>query len=306
MDVKNFAQIEERVRRSGRKFRVAVVNAGDPHSLEAILLAAEQGVAQPVLVGDREKITSILAGMGKTVPPGDIFDASDAADAVAKAVELVSAGKADFLMKGKLETPVLLKGVTNPANGLNSGKTMSALFLAEIPGYHKLLAIVDGGMLTYPSLEQKRALIENTAAAMRALGCDKPMVGVLACIEKVNPKMPETVEAAQLKQMNQEGEITGCVVEGPISYDCAMSADSAREKGFDSPVVGRCDILIAPNIHAANIVSKALTVTCGAQSAGCILGAKCPVVMSSRGSSPEEKCRSVLLAAAIVLGGETA
>lgn len=305
MDLKNFSQIEERVIRSGRKFRVAVVNAGDPHSLEAILMAAERGAARPILVGDRPRIVSILAEMGRTIPEADIHDAAGAAEAVAKAAALIREGRADFLMKGKLDTSVLLKGVADPAGGLNTGKTMSALFIAEIPGYHKLLAVVDGGMLTYPSLEQKKALIENTAAAMRALGCEEPKVGVLACIEKVNPKMSETVEAMKLKQMNQEGKITGCVVEGPISYDCAMSADSAREKGFVSPVVGDCDILVAPNIHAANIVSKALTVTCGAKSAGCILGAECPVVMSSRGSSPEEKCRSVLLAAAIVLGGET-
>ncbi len=306
MDVQSFSQIEERVLQSGRQFRVAVVNAGDPHSLEAIFLAAERGVARPILVGDRAKILALLADMGKSAPEEDIYDAPDAPASVAKAVALVGEGKADFLMKGKLETPVLLKGVTNPAGGLNQGRIMSALFLAQIPGYHKLLAVVDGGMLTYPSLEQKKALIENTAAAMRALGCQEPKVGVLACIEKVNPKMPETVEAAELKRMNQEGELTGCVVEGPISYDCAMSVECAREKGFESPVVGQCDILIAPNIHAANIVSKALSVTCGALSAGCILGAKCPVVMSSRGSSPEEKCRSVLLAAAIFLGGENA
>ena len=127
-------------------------------------------------------------------------------------------------------------------------------------------------------------------------------VGVLACIEKVNPKMPETVEAAELKRMNEEGEITGCFVEGPISYDCAMSPASAKEKNFNSPAAGDCDILIAPNIHAANILSKALTVTCKAESAGCIIGAKCPVVISSRGSSPEEKCNSIMLAAAVVLG----
>ena len=205
-------------------------------------------------------------------------------------------------MKGKLYTSVLLKAVVNSEHGLKTGNLMSIFLLAQIPGYHKLIAVVDGGMVTYPTLGQKKGIIENTVSALRNLGVECPKVGVLACIEKVNPKMPETVEADQLKQMNAAGEIKDCIVEGPISYDCAMSKESARLKGFESPVVGDCDALIAPNIHAANIMTKMLLVTCGAKTAGFIVGAKCPVVMSSRGSSPEEKCMSVVLAAAVVLG----
>lgn len=304
MGVKSFDEVTKKVMASGRRFRVAVAAAGDAHTLEAIMLACDQGVAAPVLVGDKAIITRILAEMGKSVPDEDIYDVVDPTEAVAKAVELVRNGKADFLMKGKLETAALLKGVVNPETGLGKGNLMSALFIAEIPGYHKLVSVVDGGMLTYPTLEQKKELIKNTVSAMRSIGCDCPKVGVLACIEKVNPKMPETVEAAALKQMNMDGEITNCIVEGPISYDCAMSRECAAQKGFESPVAGDCDILIAPNIHAANILSKALTVTCHAGSAGCIVGAKCPVVISSRGSSPEEKCMSIILAAAVVMGSK--
>lgn len=304
MGITNFDVLKQNVIGSGMKFRVAVAAAGDSHTLEAIMLAAEKGFAVPVLVGDKAVIKEILSKMGKTVPKEDIYDFPDTTEAVAKAVELVRGGKADFLMKGKLDTSMLLKGVVKTDTGLNDGNVMSALFVASIPGYHKLLAVVDGGMLTYPSLEQKKALIKNTVGAFQCLGCECPKVGVLACIEKVNPKMPETVEAAELKRMNSEGEISGCIVEGPISYDCAMSTESAKEKGFESPVAGDCDILIAPNIHAANILSKALTVTCKADSAGCIIGAKCPVVISSRGSSPEEKCNSIMLAAAVVLGSK--
>lgn len=302
MGITSFKELEQKVIDSKRKFRVAVAAAGDAHSLEAIMLAADKGFAEPVLVGDKAVIVKILNEMGKTVPEENIYDYPDTAEAVAKAVELVRNGEADFLMKGKLDTSALLKGVVKSGTGLNDGNLMSALFIAAIPGYHKLVAVVDGGMLTYPSLEQKKALINNTVHAFHCLGCETPKVGVLACIEKVNPKMPETVEAAELKRMNEEGEITGCFVEGPISYDCAMSPASAKEKNFNSPAAGDCDILIAPNIHAANILSKALTVTCGAESAGCIIGAKCPVVISSRGSSPEEKCNSIMLAAAVVLG----
>ncbi len=304
MTIKNFDELEERVLKSGKKFRVAAAAAGDAHTIEAILLAADRGVVTPVLVGDKKEIDRILGEMGRTLPAEDIYDEPETADAVAKAVQLVRNGEADFLMKGKLDTSALLRGVVNSETGLNIGNLMSALFVAEIPGYHKLLAVVDGGMLTYPSLEQKKALINNTVGAFRSLGYECPKVGVLACIEKVNPKMPETVEAAALKQMNLDGEIKDCIVEGPISYDCAMSAESAGQKNYNSPVVQDCDILIAPNIHAANILSKALTVTMHAKSAGFIVGAKCPVVISSRGSSPEEKFMSIVLAAATVLGSK--
>lgn len=302
MGILNFKELEQKVINSKRKFRVAVANAGDSHSIEAIMLAADKGFAEPVLVGDKEAIIKILDQIGRTVSEENIYDCPDIAEAVTKAVELVRTGKADFLMKGKLDTSALLKGIVKSDSGLNDGNLMSALFIAQIPSYHKLVAIVDGGMLTYPNLEQKKALINNTVYAFHCLGCDNPKVGVLACIEKVNPKMPETVEAAILKHMNEEGEISGCFVEGPISYDCAISPASANEKKFNSPAAGDCDILIAPNIHAANILSKALTVSCKTESAGCIIGAKCPVVISSRGSSSKEKCNSIMLAAAVVLG----
>ena len=301
-EIRTFDELVERVKKSGRKFRMAVASAGDDHTLEAVLMARREGVASPILVGDKKIILDLLGKMRETVPDEDIYDVPDPAEASAKAVELVREGKADFLMKGKLYTSVLLKAVVNSEHGLKTGNLMSIFLLAQIPGYHKLIAVVDGGMVTYPTLGQKKGIIENTVSALRNLGVECPKVGVLACIEKVNPKMPETVEADQLKQMNAAGEIKDCIVEGPISYDCAMSKESARLKGFESPVVGDCDALIAPNIHAANIMTKMLLVTCGAKTAGFIVGAKCPVVMSSRGSSPEEKCMSVVLAAAVVLG----
>mgnify|MGYP002586431334 CR=1 FL=1 len=164
--------------------------------------------------------------------------------------------------------------------------------------FEELLMPVDGGMVTYPTLEQKKAIIENTVGALRAMGYDCPKVGVLACVEKLNPKMPETVEGDALKQMNQRGELTGCVVEGPISYDCAVSREIAAFKGFESPCAGDCDVLVAPNIHAGNIMGKMLTVTCKAKMAGFIVGARCPIVMTSRGSSAEEKYLSIVISAA--------
>ena len=285
---------------------MAVAAAADPHSLEAALEARRAGIAEPLLVGDRGAILSLLEGLGESVPDEDIIDASGSAEAAARAVALVREGRASFLLKGGLDTSVLLKAVVDKERGLSRGRLMSHFTIFQIPGYHKLLAPVDGGMVTYPTLEQKKQIIENTVEMFHALGYECPKVGVLACVEKLNPKMPETVEADALKQMNLRGEIPGCVVEGPISYDCAVSKEIADYKGFESPCAGDCDILLAPNIHAGNIMGKMLTVTCGAKMAGFIVGAACPIAMTSRGSSAEEKFDSIVLAAVCAAGMKTA
>lgn len=284
---------------------MAVAAAADPHSLEAALEARRAGIAEPLLVGDRGAILSLLEGLGESVPDEDIIDASGSAEAAARAVALVREGRASFLLKGGLDTSVLLRAVVDKERGLSRGRLMSHFTIFQIPGYHKLLAPVDGGMVTYPTLEQKKQIIENTVEMFHALGYECPKVGVLACVEKLNPKMPETVEADALKQMNLRGEIPGCVVEGPISYDCAVSKEIADYKGFESPCAGDCDILLAPNIHAGNIMGKMLTVTCGAKMAGFIVGAACPIAMTSRGSSAEEKFDSIVLAAVCAAGMKT-
>ena len=285
---------------------MAVAAAADPHSLEAALAARKAGIADPLLVGGRDGILKCLEALGESVSDESIIDAADPAEAAAKAVALVREGRASFLLKGSLDTSALLRAVVDREHGLSRGRLMSHFTIFEIPGYHKLLAPVDGGMVTYPTLEQKKQIIENTVEVFRALGCERPKVGVLACVEKVNPKMPETVEADALKQMNLRGEIRDCVVEGPISYDCAVSKEIADYKGFESPCAGDCDILLAPNIHAGNIMGKMLTVTCGAKMAGFIVGAACPIAMTSRGSSAEEKFDSIVLAALCAAGMKNA
>ena len=201
-------------------------------------------------------------------------------------------------MKGKLDTSVILKAVVNKENGLGQGRTMSHFTMFEVPTYHKIMVPVDGGMVTYPTLEQKKDIINNTVETLVSMGYTCPKVGVLACVEKLNPKMPETVEANELKEMNKRGEIKNCIVEGPISYDCAVSKEIADFKGFDSPVAGDVDILVAPNIHAGNIMGKMLACTCNARMAGFIVGAKCPIVLTSRGSSAQEKYLSIVVSAA--------
>jgi len=306
MGYTSFDEILRSAKKLPSRSVMAVAAAADPHSLEAALAARKAGIADPLPVGNRDEIRRCLDALGEDLPDESIIDAADPAQAAAKAVALVREGRASFLLKGSLDTSALLRAVVDRERGLSRGRLMSHFTIFEIPGYHKLLAPVDGGMVTYPTLEQKKQIIENTVEVFRSLGCECPKVGVLACVEKVNPKMPETVEADALKQMNLRGEIRDCIVEGPISYDCAVSKEIADYKGFESPCAGDCDILLAPNIHAGNIMGKMLTVTCGAKMAGFIVGAACPIAMTSRGSSAEEKFDSIVLAALCAAGMKNA
>ena len=298
MVYKTFEELVEKLKASARAVRMAVAAAGDEHTIEAVLNARKEGIVSPILVGDKALIEAALAKFGATVPAEDIYDVPDIAESAKYAVQLVREGKANLLMKGKLDTSVMLRPVVNKETGIGKGSVMSHFTAFEVPSYHKLLVPVDGGMVTYPTLEQKKAIIENTVGALRAMGYDEVKVGVLACVEKLNPKMPETVDADALKQMNLRGEITGCIVEGPISYDCAVSKEIADFKGFNSPVAGDVDVLIAPNIHAGNIMGKMLACTAGAKMAGFIVGAQVPIVLTSRGSTPLEKYNSIAIAAA--------
>ena len=298
MEIKNFAELIDKVKGMPEMKRMVIAAAGEEHTLEAAFHARKEGICRPILVGDAAKIKEILKELNEEVPEEDIYDAADPEAAAAKAVELVREGKGDFLMKGDLDTKVILKAVVNKETGLGQGRLMSHFTMFEVPGYHKIIVAVDGGMVTYPDLQMKKEIILNTIDVLHAYGYDNPKVGVLACVEKVNPKMPETVDADERAKMNAAGEIPGCIVEGPISYDCAMSKEIADFKGYESKVAGDVDVLIVPNIHAGNILGKVYTVTCGAKMAGFIVGAKCPIVLTSRGSSAEEKYMSIVVSAA--------
>lgn len=298
MVYRSFDELVAKVKGCPDRKRMAVAAAGDEHTLEAVLHARKEGIIEPVLVGDKPVIVKILEQLGETVPEEDIYDEAELSAACEKAVSLVREGKADFLMKGKVDTGVILKAVVNKEHGLGKGGVMSHFTMFEVPTYHKILLPVDGGMVIYPTLEQKKAIIENTVGALRDMGYECPKVGVLSCIEKVNPKMPETVDARELQEMNERGEIAGCIVEGPISYDCAVNREIAQLKGLDSRIAGDVDVLVAPNIHAGNIMGKMLTCTCNAKLAGFVVGARCPIVLTSRGSSAEEKYLSIVISAA--------
>jgi phosphotransacetylase len=202
-------------------------------------------------------------------------------------------------MKGNIETAVLMKVLVNQETGIRKRDTMSLLALVESPYYHKIFGITDVGLLMYPTLEQKKVAIQNGVDAFHALGQEWPKVAVLAAVEKPNSKMAETLEADALKKMGEAGEIKGCFVEGPISYDLAMNREASGQKNYQSPVAGDTDILVVPNITAGNILIKALSFTGGAKTAGVILGAMVPLVITSRSSPMEDKYMAILFSVLI-------
>lgn len=297
--INSFQQLIERVSNFEGKKKVVVVAAHDEHTLEAVFKAKEDNLVEPVLVGHKEKIEEILKRNGFSIGEESIIDIPDDSEAAYKAVELINEKKADFIMKGKIQTADLLKAVVDKEKGIRTGRLMTHFAFLEIPTYHKLVVITDGGMVMYPTLEQKKGIVQNAVDVLLSLGYEKPKVAALAAVEKVNPKMPEAVDGYELKKMAESGEIENCIIEGPISYDLAMSKESAEIKGFDSPVVEDVDIFLAPNIATGNILAKALIYSANAKMAGFIVGAKVPIILTSRGSSSEEKYLSIVLAAAV-------
>lgn len=297
MEFKNFQELIAKVQGNESKKRVAVAAAHDEHTLEAVFKAVNDKLVEPVLIGDKVKIVEILKKLSVNFDENKIVNTENDTEAAEKTVAIVNEGKADFIMKGKLQTADLLKAVVNKEKGLRKGKVMSHVAILEVPAYHKLVAITDGGMMMYPNAEEKKEIIENAVDVFIAMGYECPKVAVLAAVETVNPKMPEAVDADILKKMNENGEIKNCIVEGPISVDLTFNKESAEIKGYSSPVTGEADILIAPNISTGNIMSKALIEFAGAKMAGMIVGAKVPVVLTSRGATSEEKYLSLVLSA---------
>lgn len=296
--IKNFEQLKEMLKAMPVKRRVAVVPAQDEHTLEAISHAYKDGMVEPVLIGDEPKIREILAQIGTDADKMTIIHVEDPTEAIQKAADMARDGEVDCIMKGKTETGALMKVLVNRERGIRKNDTMSLLAFMESPNYHKVFAITDVGLLTYPSKEQKKAAIENAVEAFHALGVEEPKVAILAAVEKVNPKMKETVEAAEIKE---EG-VPGCIIEGPISYDLAMDPASAPIKGYVSPVAGDADLLVVPDIVSGNIAAKTITVIGGGRTGGVVLGAKVPVLLVSRAASADDKYMSIVIAA--LVGGK--
>ena len=296
--IKNFEQLKAMLKAMPVKRKVAVVPAQDEHTLEAISHAYKDGMVEPVLIGDEQKIREILAQIGTDADKMTIIHVEDPTEAIQKAADMARDGEVDCIMKGKTETGALMKVLVNRERGIRKNDTMSLLAFMESPNYHKVFAITDVGLLTYPSKEQKKAAIQNAVEAFHALGVEQPKVAILAAVEKVNPKMKETVEAAEIKE---EG-VDGCIIEGPISYDLAMDPASAPIKGYVSPVAGDADLLVVPDIVSGNIAAKTITVIGGGRTGGVVLGAKVPVLLVSRAASADDKYMSIVIAA--LVGGK--
>ncbi len=293
--LKSFEQMKEALRALPEKRRVAVVPAQDEHTLEAVHHAYDDGLVEPVLIGDEAAIREILVRLNISAEGMTIINIADPAEAIQKAADMARAGEVDCIMKGKTETGALMKVLVNKERGIRKNDVMSLVAFMESPHYHKVFAITDPALLTYPNKEQKKAAIVNAVGAFQALGLENPKVAMIAAIEKVNPKMKETVEAGEIKE---EG-IDGCILEGPISLDLAMDPESAGIKGYTSPVAGDADLLVMPDIVSANALAKSLTVLGGARTGGMVLGAQVPVLLVSRSAAADDKYMSIVLAALV-------
>lgn len=297
--LKNFADLKEKVLARGQKKVIALACAGDEAALAALKDANKEFGVGYILIGDKDEIAQAAERAGLDIEEESIVHAYSQVLAAEMAVELVREGRADILMKGQLQTSTLLKAVVDKTRGIRLGGLMSHMAVLECPAYHKLMYITDGGMVTNPDLEQKKAILDNSLTFLNQLGYSSPKVAALAAVEIINEKMPETVDAAYLARMNRKGDIAGCIIEGPLSFDLAISRESCEIKGVESRVAGDADVFLAPNIAAGNIMSKALIYLAGAKMAGCVLGAKAPIILVSRGAGAEEKMLSILLTMAV-------
>ena len=279
---------------------VAVSVAQDDAVLEAVREAKEKGIANAILVGDEAKIREIAASIDMDLTGYEIIDEPDMIAASLKAVKLAHDGKADMYMKGLIDSKNFLKSVLDKEVGLRTGGPLSHVAVFDIPGVEQLLFLTDVAFMTYPTLEDKVSIINNTVPVCNACGIDMPKVAPLAAVEVINPKMPVTLEAAELTKMNEEGKITGCIVDGPLSLDLAIDPKAAKHKGAtDRKIQGDADVLLFPDIHAGNLVYKVMVRVEGAKN-GCILtGTKVPCILTSRSDTFETKVNSIALAAVV-------
>jgi len=300
MELQNFAQLHAMLAESKNKQVLAVAGAADEHVLESVISAHKRGLAEAILVGNCEKI---LAGLSKLDYGAENFEIIqphvNETDAQA-AVRIVRTGGANVLMKGMMETSDFLRPVVNRESGLGAGRVMSHFGMHELNGYHKLISVTDAAMCTFPDLEKKKGILDNVIQAYRAIGYERPKAACLCCKETVDPKLTDTVEAAELHDMCMRGEFGSAFVSGPISYDIAMSKEVAMLKKYsDVEYCEDFDILMVPNIHTGNVLGKCLCITCKAAMGGIVMGAKVPIVLTSRGATSEEKLNSIALAGAV-------
>ncbi len=292
--IKNFDELIKVAKDRGPK-KLSVACAQDDDVMMAVENARKAGIVEAILVGDQEAIAEVAKQQNIDLKNYEIIDIKDMTEASYKAVELVSTGKAHLVMKGLVDTSIVLKAVLDKEIGLRTGNGLSHVAVFDVPNFPRLLYVTDAAMNIAPDAATKKQIIENSVVVANALDLQNPNVGVICAKEKVNPKMPATVDAEVLVNMNKSGELKGCTVGGPFALDNAISEEAARIKGMKDPMAGKVDILLCPTIEAGNILYKTLSFLAGARSAGIIVGAKAPIVLTSRADDDDSKLNSIAL-----------
>lgn len=293
--IKRLPELLENVIKN-KRLKIAVAAAEDKDVLEALKTAEEQGIVEPLLIGDKEKIIALCNEIGYKTDEDKIISSTSLEESAQKAVEEVANGNAAFLMKGLLDTSILLKAVLNKEKGLRTDNLISHVMVYDVPSYHKLLILTDGGMNIAPNAEEKAMIIKSADIVAKSFGIEKTKVALIAAKEKPNEKMPATMDADKVKKMYQDGYFgNDIIVEGPLAMDLALSPEACEIKGFKSEISGDVDIIIAPFIEVGNAVGKSLTYLASAKSAGIIMGAKVPIVLVSRSDDSMTKLYSIAL-----------
>jgi len=275
---------------------MAVAGAGHPVAMESARRAAEAGLIEPVLVGDADVIRAIARDMGWNIAGLRVVDAGDEAGAAKTAAMLARGGEVAALMKGHVHTEALMRAVLDRAAGLRTGRRISHVFHMTVPGRERVLYITDAAINVQPDSDDKLHIIANAVDVAHALGVAEPRVAVLSGAETVNASMPSSVEAAEVTRRANDGAVTGAVVDGPLSFDNAVSPEAAAIKGVDSPVAGRADILVVPNLESGNFLFKQMVYFMSATAAGIVMGARVPIVLTSRADPPEARLAAAALA----------
>jgi phosphate acetyltransferase len=280
---------------------VAVCWPSSTVSLAGAVEAAEAGLINPILVGSTEEIMQIAKDLSLDISPYRIIEVATEEEAAAKSVELCRTNRAGALMKGSLHTDLLMKYVIAKETGLRTRRRVSHVFVMEAPRYNRTLLITDAAINISPSLEDKIDIAQNAIDLAHELGIETPRVAILSAVETVNPKMVSTLDAAALCKMADRGQITGAILDGPLAFDTAVSADAALVKELESPVAGVADILLVPDLESGNMLAKQLEYLGGARLAGIVLGAKVPIILTSRADLPESRVASCAIASLLAV-----
>lgn len=278
------------------KKKLVVAAAEDDQVLLALKQAVELGIIEPILVGNKEKAKKIASEISFNIDSFEFLEETNPAKSARIAVQIVREGKAQIIMKGLVGTADYLRAILDKLNGLRTDNLLSHIGLFEIPAYHKLIALTDAAQNIAPTLEEKIHIIQNSVGLLHRIGIENPKVALLSAIETVNPKMQATLDASLITMMNKRKQIQGCIIDGPLAFDVAISKEAAEHKGLESPVAGDADLLVTPEIETGNALYKSFTYFAKGVVAAIILGAMVPIVLTSRADSERSKLMSIALA----------